>query len=132
MAGIYFGCGSTFTWNGVHIADLLTFEWSGGKGEAVEVTNRASKVVGTGAQSRVIRQYDVVSIEPLRVVLTFYGPPPVPGALHLAAGATGLLTAIVPPSTTLTWTATLDDWYWGVDGVDAPQRGSMTFTLSEY
>lgn len=132
MAGIYFGHGATFTWGGLQISELLTFEWSGGKGEAFEVTNRASRVVGTGAQARVVRQYDVVSIEPLRVVVTFYGAPPAPGVLHELAGHTALLTAFIPPGHSLSWGATLDDWNWGCDGVASVQRGSMTFTFGGY
>lgn len=132
MAGIYFGNGSTISWGGLPVADLLTFEWTGGTGEKFEVTNRGSRVVGTGAQSRVVRQYDVVAIEPLQLNVTFFGPPPAPGVLHELAGHTALLTAFIPPGTTLSWNATLDDWRWGVDGVDAPQKGSMTFTFGGY
>ena len=132
MAGIAFGQGATFTWGTMHITDLLTFEWTGGKGEVVEVTNRQSKIIGTGIQSRVLRQYDVVSIEPITLTLTFYGIPPAPGNLHELAGYTELLTCRMPPSQSVVALATLDEWEWGCGGVAELQRGSMTFTIGTY
>ena len=132
MAGIVFGQGAWFTWGAMHIVDLLSFEWSGGKGEAYEVTNRGSRIVGVGIHSRVIKQYDVVSIEPLKLTLTFYGVPPAPGNLDVLTGYTALLTCRMPPAHALSANATLDEWSWGCSGVAELQRGSMTFTFGDY
>ena len=133
MAGIAFGQGAWFTWGKtMRITELLTFEWTGGKGESYEVTNRTSRNTGTGIHSRVVRQYDVVSIEPLRLTLTFYGAPPAPGNLQELAGYTDLLTCRMPPAHALSALATLDDWNWGCNGVAELQRGSMTFIFGNY
>ena len=132
MAGLYFGQGTSASWAGMRLSELLTYEWSGAKGEAYEVTNRGSRVIGVGAQSRVIKEYDTLSIEPLRITLTFYGAPPNQGHLQELAGATALLTFQTPPNQSVSGLATLDDWTWGCDGVATLQRGSMTFTLGTY
>ena len=132
MAGIVFGHGAWFTWGTMRITELLTFEWTGGKGEAFEVTNRTSRIVGVGYHARVVKQYDVLSIEPLKLTLTFYGVPPAPGNLDELVGYTALLTCRMPPAHSLSNLATLDDWNWGCNGPAELQRGSMVFTLGTY
>jgi hypothetical protein len=132
MAGIVFGQGAWFTWGTMRITDLLTFEWTGGKGEAFEVTNRTSRIIGVGIHSRVLKQYDVVSVEPPKLTLTFYGAPPAPGNLQDLAGFTELLTCRMPPNHSVSALATLDEWNWGCNGVAELQRGSMTFTFGTY
>jgi hypothetical protein len=132
MAGIVFGHGAWFTWGTMRITELLTFEWTGGKGETFEVTNRASRIIGVGIHSRVVRQYDMVSIEPTKLTLTFFGAPPAPGNLQDLAGYTELLTCWMPPNHSVRALATLDEWNWGCNGVAELQRGSMTFTFGNY
>jgi hypothetical protein len=83
--------GSDVIWNYQTIGYLTGFQCSPGSAVFAEKTNVTSAVVGTGANSRVVKQYDCVAIEPGSVSVTMYGVPPyvvddigVKGPLQLA------------------------------------------------
>jgi hypothetical protein len=130
MAGIYFAQGCSFTWKGVRLSNVRTFEFTGGEGDVYEVSNVASVVTGTGAQSRVVKTYDTLSIEPTVLRLTCYGPPLTDGTLATASGTVGKLAFSIPGNGSMwsyTVDATLSDWTWSCQGVAQPQEGSVSF-----
>ena len=130
MAGIYFAHGCSFTWGGTALSHVRTWEFTGSEGEVYEVTNVGSVVVGTGAESRVQKTYDTLSIEPTILRLTFYGPPPASGTLATLPGSRGKMVFSIPNKTGV-WTynvdATLSDWSWSCQGVAHPQEGTASF-----
>lgn len=75
MPGLYSSHGTTVTFNGVNIGYLTGFDVEAKAGQLAETTNVTSTVVGTGANARVVKQYDCTSIEPPTVSITFWGPP---------------------------------------------------------
>jgi hypothetical protein len=75
MPGLYSSHGTTVSFNGTNIGYLTGFEFDARSGQPVETTNVTSTVVGTGAKSRVVKQYDCTTVEPPTVSITFHGPP---------------------------------------------------------
>lgn len=67
--------GAYVTFNGVPIGNLTGFQASPSSAVFAEMTNVTSPVVGTGASSRVVKQYDCVAIEPGTIRVTLYGCP---------------------------------------------------------
>lgn len=65
--------GTTITFGGVSIGLLRGFDSSHQAGQLVDVTNVGSAIYGTGADTRLVRQYDCTSIEPARLSCSFYG-----------------------------------------------------------
>lgn len=64
------------SWNGVPISRLTSFKAQYGSAVYEEVTNVTSTVVGTGANSRTLKQYDCVAVEPGTVEVGIFGCPP--------------------------------------------------------
>ena len=75
MPGIESAQGATVTFDGVAIGYLTGFDWEVQAGQLAETTNVTSLVIGSGANSRVVREYDCTSMEPPTFTFTFFGPP---------------------------------------------------------
>lgn len=75
MPGVYSSHGTTVSFNGTNIGYLTGFDVESSAGNVTESTSLASTVVGTGANARVVKQYDCTSVEPPKVSITFLGPP---------------------------------------------------------
>jgi hypothetical protein len=75
MPGFYSSHGTTVSFDGVPIGYLTGFDTECKAGETHEVTHVESPVFGTGANARVVKEYDVTSIEPPTLTFTFWGPP---------------------------------------------------------
>lgn len=75
MPGRYSSHQTSVSFNGVPIGFLTGFDWEGGIGQLVEATNVTSPVIGVGAATRVVKQYDVTTIEPMKFSFSFWGPP---------------------------------------------------------
>lgn len=75
MPGIYSAQETTVTFDGVLIGYVTGWDWAAESSSTVETTSVSSPVVGTGANARVRKQYDVTGIEPPTFSVTFYGPP---------------------------------------------------------
>jgi hypothetical protein len=75
MPGIYSAQGTAVSFGGTPIGYLTGFDVEAAAGSPTETTSVVSQVVGSGANARVLKQYDATSIEPPKVSLTFWGPP---------------------------------------------------------
>jgi hypothetical protein len=75
MPGFYSSQGTSVLFNGIPIGFLTGFDTESKAGETHEVTHVDSPVFGAGANARVLKQYDVTSIEPPTLTFTFWGPP---------------------------------------------------------
>lgn len=75
MPGFYSSHGTAVSFDGVPIGYLTGFDTECKAGETHEVTHVESPVFGTGANARVVKEYDVTSIEPPTLTFTFWGPP---------------------------------------------------------
>lgn len=75
MPGLYSPHGTTVTFDGTPIGYLTGYDWEAKAGDLHEVTHVASAVVGSGQGARVVKEYDVTSIEPPTLTITFFGPP---------------------------------------------------------
>lgn len=75
MPGQYPSNGLTVTFAGVEIGWLSGHDWEAKISELVDKTSAASRVVGSGANARVVKEYDATSIEPVLFSFTFWGPP---------------------------------------------------------
>jgi len=75
MPGIYSSHGTTVSFNGVQIGYLTGYDWEVKAGQLVERTHVGSRVVGTGANARVVKEYDCTSVEPATLAFAFWGPP---------------------------------------------------------
>lgn len=80
MPGFYSAHGTaeeptSVEFDGVPIGYLTGFDWEAKAGEVHETTNVTSQVFGTGANARVLKEYDCTSIEPVTLNITFRGPP---------------------------------------------------------
>ena len=67
--------GASVTFNGLPIGLLTRFRCAPGTAVYAETTNVTSSVVGTGANTRVVKSYDCVAIEPGTVEVGVYGCP---------------------------------------------------------
>lgn len=75
MPGIESAQGTEVTFDGVTIGYLTGWDISVDASTPVETTSIVSTVVGTGASARVVKNYDVTSIESPTFAFTFRGPP---------------------------------------------------------
>ncbi len=75
MPGYYSSHGATVTFGGVLIGYLTGYDSESKAGQLYERTNVNSRVVGTGANSRVVKEYDCTSVEPPTLSFSFLGPP---------------------------------------------------------
>ena len=75
MPGIVSPHGTTVWFAGRPIGHLTGYDIEAKAGDVYEKTHVSSRVVGSGLNARVVREYDVTSVEPATVSLTFWGPP---------------------------------------------------------
>lgn len=67
--------GSTVSFAGSSIGNLTGFRFAHGSAVYQEVTNVTSPVVGTSTNSRIVKQYDCIAIEPGTCEVSLYGAP---------------------------------------------------------
>lgn len=75
MPGPFSSQGTSVSFGGVQIGYLTGHDWESKAGQLVERTGVDSPVVGSGANARVIKQYDCTSLEPPTLTISFWGPP---------------------------------------------------------
>lgn len=75
MPGVESSQGTAVSFDGVVIGYLTGFDIEAKAGSLTDATSVLATVVGTGADSRVVRYYDCTSVEPPTVSITFWGPP---------------------------------------------------------
>lgn len=130
MPGIYFGHGAIFTWDGMRIGDLLTYEFSQSEGSLTDVTNLTTPVIGTGLNSRIEKVFDTLEIDPINLSVSFWGAP-VQGTSPSKSivGHSALLTFSLPLVTPVVYSgiATCRSWTWSCPGVGRLQEGSASF-----
>lgn len=68
--------GTAVSFGDVPIGYLKSFDSSAEVASLEDVTNITSPVVGSGADARVVKQYDALMIEPVKLTLSFWGSPP--------------------------------------------------------
>lgn len=67
---------ATVAWKGQSIGRLTRVRVSPGSAVYSEITGINSGLVGTGANTRIVKAYDCVAIEPGSVEVSLYGCPP--------------------------------------------------------
>jgi hypothetical protein len=83
--------GASLLFNGVELGTYVSMNPSWQTGNVHETTNANSPVLGSGADSRVLRQYNVSAMEPGQVQVRFLGNP----TLSLSQiGVTGTLAIV--------------------------------------
>lgn len=125
MPGRYPAQGTVVTFGGVNIGFLTGFDVQAKSGQLYDKTNVSSPIVGTGANSRILREYDCTSIEPPTIQITFWGPP------SYSATDAGLKAAIVfdAPGDEIYGQAILTEWN-HQGRVGQWTTGSATFQLT--
>lgn len=96
MPGFYSSHGTSVSFGGVNIGYLDGYDWEVKAGQLVEKTHVGSRVVGTGASARVVKEYDCTSVEPPTLTFTFFGPP---SYSKDDAGAKGTIVFSTPGAT---------------------------------
>lgn len=96
--------GATLVFRGVTLGVLQTATPSFSAGNVSEVTSMRSPVVGSGQNARVLRQYNVTSIEPGTITARFLGSP---GLARNDLGGPGILAFSWPSGGTLSGQAFL-------------------------
>lgn len=96
--------GATLSFNGTTLGILQGVAPSFSAGNVHEVTSMRSTVVGAGQNARVVKQYNVTSIEPGDVTARFIG---LPGFSRNDIGGPGTLTLTWPGGGTLSAAAAL-------------------------
>ncbi len=64
--------GTTASWGGDNLGMLTSVQVNAGRAQLVDVTSVNATVVGSGSNSRVLREVGVASVEPASVSLTAY------------------------------------------------------------
>lgn len=77
MPGQHSSHGASVTFDGTEIGWLTDFDWEAAVAQLVERTNVTSTVVGTGANARVVKEYDCTEIEPASLSFAYWGAPSV-------------------------------------------------------
>ena len=67
--------GVTVFFDGIEIGNLVGYDWEAKVAELVDKTHAASQVIGTGANSRVVKEYDATAVVPVLFSFSFNGPP---------------------------------------------------------
>ena len=64
--------GTTVSWGGVNLGMLTSVQVKAGSAQLVDVTSVNARVIGSGTNSRVVREVGVASVEPASLSLTAY------------------------------------------------------------
>ena len=64
--------GTTVSWGGDNLGMLTSVQVRAGRSQLVDVTSVNATILGTGENSRVLREVQVASVEPASVSLTAY------------------------------------------------------------
>ena len=64
--------GTTVSWGGANLGMLTSVQVRAGRSQLVDVTSVNATVLGSGTNSRVLREVQVASVEPASVSLTAY------------------------------------------------------------
>jgi len=67
--------GATLRFNGVTLGTYISMSPSWAVGSVHETTSKDSPIIGRGTDSRVLKQYNVSTMEPGSVVVNFLGNP---------------------------------------------------------
>lgn len=116
--------GSTVSFDGQAIGLLLAIRVTGGSAASTDVTTMDSTLVGTGAASHVLREYDVTVVDSGSVSITFFGVGPT-----AEVGDRGELSVSIGGSTVISGDAFLAS-YDVEASVGELVRGSATFQLT--
>lgn len=68
--------GSTASFGGSALGDLIAIRVTGATAAGTDVTTMDSAVSGSGADSRIAKELDVLAVEPGSVSVTFFGAGP--------------------------------------------------------
>lgn len=107
MPGIYSSQGTSVTFNGVMIGYLTDVDVDGSAASLVETTPVEATVIGSGVNSRVMKTYDCLAIEPITISISFRGPPTY---TENDSGLRGLLVIVAPGSPPRVGNAILTGW----------------------
>jgi hypothetical protein len=126
MPGItYANGGAICVFNGQQIGFLRSFDIDAGAVRLEDATHGDSFVTGTGTSSRVVRQWDCTSVDPVTITVEFFGEPP---AYLYDRGAQGQLTLAVAGKTIVADAILVSHRYTG--RVGELTAGTATFTLT--
>ena len=64
--------GTTVSWGGARLGMLTSVQVRAGRSQLVDVTSVNATILGSGENSRVLREVEVASVEPASVSLTAY------------------------------------------------------------
>ena len=64
--------GTTVSWGGDNLGMLTSVQVKAGSAQLVDVTSVNARVIGSGTNSRVVREVGVASVEPASISLTAY------------------------------------------------------------
>ena len=64
--------GTTVSWGGANLGMLTSVQVRAGRSQLVDVTSVNATILGSGTNSRVLREVQVASVEPASVSLTAY------------------------------------------------------------
>lgn len=68
--------GSTVTFNGVPVGQLLSWEVTPRTATTTDATNQDSTILGAGAEARVLKQVDCTAVDPGTASITLLGADP--------------------------------------------------------
>lgn len=94
--------GAALSWNGVALGTLIESSPSFAAGNVHEITDVGATVIGDGVNSRVIKRYNVTSIEPGALTARFIGDPAFDRS---SIGGEGVLRFTWPGGNALTFRA---------------------------
>ena len=124
MPGLTTSQGSAVSFDGDSLGSLLSINVQAQASSPVDVTHTGSTVVGSGAAARMVREVDVLSIEPTTVEVSFLG---VSGYSVTSPGARGSL--VITGGVSLSANAILTGWG-ETAAVGEYVKGSASFVLT--
>ena len=124
MPGLTTSQGSAVSFDGDSLGSLLSINVQAQASSPVDVTYVGSTVVGSGASARMVREVDVLSIEPTTVEVSFLGAS---GYSTTDPGNRG--TLVITGGVGLSATAILTGWGETV-AVGEYVKGSASFVLT--
>ena len=124
MPGLTTSQGSAVSFDGDSLGSLLSINVQAQASSPVDVTYVGSTVVGSGASARMVREVDVLSIEPTTVEVSFLGAS---GYGVTSPGARGSL--VITGGVSLSANARLTGWG-ETAAVGEYVKGSASFVLT--